>query len=119
MDTYLRSFKPARLSNREPSNLEPIDLGFTLQRIVSARLVVEPPTNKKPRRPLGKRKHGTPASKRLTHRKGKAKAKATAAIDSTSWKAQDRSESKTWDFRANTTFVVFCNVIGIEPGEIW
>ena len=30
LDTHLRSFKPTQLSNREPSNLEPIDLGFTL-----------------------------------------------------------------------------------------
>jgi hypothetical protein len=119
LDTHLGSFKPARLSNGEPSNLESIDSGFTPQRTVSAGLVVEPPTNKKPGKPSGKRKYGTPASKRLTHRKGKAKAKATAAIDNTSWKAQDRSGSKTWDFRADTTFVVFCNVIGIEPGEIW
>jgi hypothetical protein len=74
------------LSNGELSNLELIDLGFTLQRTVSTGLVVEPPTNKKPGRPLGKQKHGTPTSKRLTYRKGKAKAKATAAIGSTSWK---------------------------------
>ena len=84
LDTYLRSFKLARLSNREPSNLESIDLGFTPQRTVSARLVVEPLTNKKLGKPLRKRKYRTLASKRLTHRKGKAKAKATAAIDNTS-----------------------------------
>ena len=84
LDTHLGSFKPARLSNGEPSNLESIDSGFTPQRTVSARLVVEPLTNKKPGKPLGKRKYGTLASKRLTYRKGKAKAKATAAINNTS-----------------------------------